>query len=73
LYELFIADWLTVGGYLFSVYNYIHRLSQQTAEHKRLANIDDSQQWKLWGPYLSERQWGTVREDHSKDGSWLVV
>ena len=24
--------------------------------------------WKLWGPYLSERQWGTVREDYSKRG-----
>jgi hypothetical protein len=24
--------------------------------------------WKKWGPYLSERQWGTVREDYSKDG-----
>ena len=25
-------------------------------------------QWKKWGPYLSERQWGTVREDYSHDG-----
>jgi hypothetical protein len=25
--------------------------------------------WRSWGPYLSERQWGTVREDYSKDGS----
>jgi hypothetical protein len=25
--------------------------------------------WKLWGPYLSERQWGTVREDYSHDGN----
>jgi hypothetical protein len=25
--------------------------------------------WKLWGPYLSERQWGTVREDYSPDGA----
>ena len=25
--------------------------------------------WKRWGPYLSERQWGTVREDYSPDGS----
>ena len=24
--------------------------------------------WKKWGPYLSERQWGTVREDYSADG-----
>ncbi len=25
--------------------------------------------WKRWGPYLSERQWGTVREDYSRDGT----
>src|SRR6266513_1674365 len=25
--------------------------------------------WRKWGPYLSERQWGTVREDYSADGS----
>ena len=24
--------------------------------------------WYLWGPYVSERQWGTVREDYSEDG-----
>src|SRR3954465_13122896 len=24
--------------------------------------------WRKWGPYLSERQWGTVREDYSEDG-----
>ena len=26
------------------------------------------QRWRRWGPYLSERQWGTVREDYSPDG-----
>jgi hypothetical protein len=25
--------------------------------------------WKRWGPYLAERQWGTVREDYSRDGT----
>src|SRR5262245_8228701 len=25
--------------------------------------------WKLWGPYVSERQWGTVREDYSPGGT----
>jgi hypothetical protein len=28
-----------------------------------------SRPWKSWGPYLSERQWGTVREDYSPDGN----
>ena len=30
--------------------------------------------WKRWGPYLAERQWGTVREDYSADGScWTYL
>ncbi|MFF4253540.1 glucosidase [Streptomyces sp. NPDC001663] len=29
---------------------------------------DDGGRWRLWGPYLSERQWGTVREDYSDGG-----
>src|SRR5215831_3073215 len=40
-----------------------------TAEEKRLDEARGEQApWKKWGPYLSERQWGTVREDYSKDG-----
>lgn len=41
-----------------------------TAEEKRLE--EDGKQtshWKRWGPYLSDRQWGTVREDYSPDGT----
>jgi len=42
----------------------------QVEEQKRL-NIAREQgvPWKKWGPYLSERQWGTVREDYSEDGN----
>ncbi|MEM9019071.1 MAG: glucosidase [Planctomycetota bacterium] len=41
-----------------------------TAEHQRLAeNAERSKFWKRWGPYLAERQWGTVREDYSDDGN----
>lgn len=29
----------------------------------------DAAPWRLWGPYLSERQWGTVREDYSENGN----
>lgn len=45
---------------------------KQTEEHKRLEldKNDPNQSWKQWGPYLSERQWGTVREDYSDDGNW---
>jgi hypothetical protein len=40
-----------------------------TAEHRRLEEADGSGvPWRKWGPYLSERQWGTVREDYSADG-----
>ena len=39
------------------------------AERRRLAEARDGDApWRLWGPYLSERQWGTVREDYSDDG-----
>jgi len=42
----------------------------RTAEEQRLrAAADRSAYWKRWGPYLSERQWGTVREDYSPDGT----
>lgn len=40
-----------------------------TVEHIRLQEDASQQQpWKKWGPYLAERQWGTVREDYSHDG-----
>jgi Mannosylglycerate hydrolase MGH1-like glycoside hydrolase domain len=40
------------------------------AERRRLAeDAQRHQDWKRWGPYLSERQWGTVREDYSSDGT----
>ena len=40
---------------------------KETTEHQRLSS--DGPAWKHWGPYLSERSWGTVREDYSADGS----
>ena len=41
-----------------------------TAEEQRLQqDRDRTAYWKRWGPYLSERQWGTVREDYSHDGA----
>ena len=40
-----------------------------TAEHARLEeDTARAKNWKRWGPYLAERQWGTVREDYSADG-----
>jgi len=41
-----------------------------TAEQKRLdAHRIRKANWRKWGPYLSERAWGTVREDYSPDGT----
>src|SRR5665811_844662 len=44
--------------------------SGMNAERERLrANVLGPDGWKHWGPYLSERQWGTVREDYSPGGT----
>ena len=41
----------------------------RTPEHARLEQARTGEvPWKAWGPYLSERQWGTVREDYSANG-----
>ena len=43
---------------------------KETAEQKRLnQNYSREKYWLKWGPYLSERQWGTVREDYSEHGT----
>ena len=45
-----------------------------TAEGQRLMQIRRGVGWRRWGPYLSERQWGTVREDYSAGGTaWDYV
>ena len=45
------------------------RTPTRTPEHERLEQArTGAAPWKAWGPYLSERQWGTVREDYSEDG-----
>src|SRR5512139_4076777 len=42
---------------------------EKGAEAQRLAATRDAREpWREWGPYLSERQWGTVREDYSRSG-----
>ena len=47
----------------------------KTAEHTRLEESRDRKShWKRWGPYVSERAWGTVREDYSANGdAWNFV
>src|SRR4051794_25392080 len=44
--------------------------AQVDAEEQRLRDTHEQNlRWKAWGPYLSERQWGTVREDYSQTGN----
>jgi len=49
--------------------------SGQTAEERRLEeDARRDKNWKRWGPYLSQRQWGTVREDYSPNGdAWNYI
>ena len=45
-----------------------------TSEGRRLEDARDGVPWRIWGPYLSERQWGTVREDYSESGdAWSYL
>jgi hypothetical protein len=45
-----------------------------SAEKVRLTLQKENKGWKKWGPYLSERQWGTVREDYSRNGdAWNYI
>ena len=50
-------------------------VSATTPEHVRLQEARDRNvPWRKWGPYLSERQWGTVREDYSASGlAWDLL
>jgi hypothetical protein len=43
--------------------------TMMNSERRRVAqNHSPGERWDLWGPYLSERSWGTVREDYSASG-----
>src|SRR3954454_5791453 len=49
---------------------YVRGLCKMIAEERRLQESRDRKShWKRWGPYLSERAWGTVREDYSEGGT----
>ncbi|MDG1729237.1 MAG: glucosidase [Algibacter sp.] len=49
-------------------------MAHKNPEEERLAVSENYKNWKKWGPYLAERQWGTVREDYSEHGeSWDFI
>ena len=48
------------------------RQAPSTVDTAEVVRIDEARSgvpWRRWGPYLSERQWGTVREDYSEFGN----
>ncbi|MGA9637190.1 MGH1-like glycoside hydrolase domain-containing protein [Flavobacterium sp.] len=49
-------------------------MAHTLSETEKLAVSNTYKKWKKWGPYLAERQWGTVREDYSNDGNaWEFI
>lgn len=49
-------------------------MAHTNSETERLAVANNYKNWKKWGPYLAERQWGTVREDYSEHGeAWEFI
>ena len=56
---------MTPKGETRTPFEYVEVTEQKRLNEARDKNIP----WKKWGPYLSERQWGTVREDYSHDGN----
>ena len=44
-------------------------ISRDDPEHRRLDEDRADRRWRRWGPWLSDRQWGTVRDDYSADGN----
>jgi len=51
-------------------YKRLQEARKQSEEYKRLQEVREQNiPWKKWGPYLSDRQWATVREDYSQDGN----
>jgi hypothetical protein len=49
-------------------------MGNTNSEKERLAVPNNYRNWKKWGPYLAERQWGTVREDYSQHGeAWEFI
>jgi hypothetical protein len=64
--QLFGLDWRNLKRELNMQTN---QSTESSAEQTRLQEYREGRAaWKKWGPYLSERQWGTVREDYSSNG-----
>src|SRR5262249_60681896 len=65
--------WKISGTFLWSFLEYTHLPGYEpmtsNPEHSRLVEHQAGKiNWQRWGPYLSERAWGTVREDYTADG-----
>jgi hypothetical protein len=70
---LFFLPGTIIKSWMLSSDNQGVPMSPQNADVHEQQRLNDAREkgipWKKWGPYLSERQWGTVREDYSDDGN----
>jgi len=58
-----------IGGMTMATQKFVDVIEQKRLNEAREAGIP----WKKWGPYLSERQWGTVREDTARTANaWTI-
>ncbi|WZO96872.1 glucosidase [Isosphaeraceae bacterium EP7] len=64
--------WRRIGGGHLSVIVADYPQEKEPPMNSENSRLEESRsgrvEWKKWGPYLSERQWGTVREDYSENG-----
>jgi hypothetical protein len=63
-----LSSWRSIGQPPSVRNTNMKRTGMLEAEQKRLKEAVQKH-WRRWGPYVSERQWGTVREDYSADGA----
>src|ERR1700679_1225238 len=61
--------WPALRGSCFSATRYRHNRSLDAEKARLLDAATKAQHWRRWGPFLSDRQWGTVREDYSAEGT----
>ena len=61
--------WLKIPAVVLEIVVGIAMDRPPTAESRRLADAAAADRWRSWGPYLAERAWGTVGEDHSEHGT----
>ena len=71
-----LGDWIwPCAGVTMERDTTAQETTMPNAEHQRLMEHRNRRKhWRRWGPYVSDRQWGTIREDYSDDGDpWVYL